>query len=105
MDSRRTGTWVYDKDLKKCVKVSERIPGLGRFCVEGSRPFCARNGETLDFGSGPTEVRDATEKRALMRKHGVMEAPGRDRMANKPAPAKHETFKEYFYKTHGTDLS
>lgn len=97
-----SGTWKYDEELGQCVQVSDRIPKLSRFTVAGSRPFCSRRGEMIDLGNGPEFVRDATEKRELMKRHGVMEAQGD---IPRKAPKRMPSFSEHFRKETGTPLS
>ncbi len=98
-----TGTWVFDTTLQKLVKVSDRIPNISRFEVAGSRVYCDPNGETLDFGAGSVDVRDATEKRQVMQKHGVMEAQGKWE-GPKYDPDTVPTFAEHFREETGTSL-
>lgn len=104
MVASNSGTYVWDRTLRKLVKVSDRIPSLARHEIAGSRPYCAPNGETLDFGDGPIHVANASEKRAVMRRYGVAEAQGRiDPPRYDPSTA--PSFKEFFHKEHGVPLS
>jgi hypothetical protein len=64
--------------------------------------FCKNGGETLDFGEGPHFVRDSSEKRRYMEKHGVSEAQGHIPRPQVEKPKK--SFEQHFYEEHGTDL-
>lgn len=97
-----TGTWALRDGV--LVKVSDEIPRMSRYQISGSRPFCERNGEVLDFGDGPHYVADAAEKRAYMQKHGVSEYQGGARSLPRTDLDSLPTFKEHFHREHGVPL-
>lgn len=98
-----TALYKYDRWGNRTV-VSEGEPPSSRFLVIHGEPVvCARNGETLDFGSGPTVVNDAHEKASLLRSEGLMPSPGG--RINRPEPQKLPSFKEFFYKEHRMALT
>lgn len=44
MTNNNTGTYVYDKKLKKVVKVSDRIPSIGKSAAHVCNGCCGHCG-------------------------------------------------------------
>lgn len=103
----KSGTFVYDPKNRCMVQISDKIPGIAsRVNVQGENVFCDPNGETLDFGKGPQVVSSASEKRKVLREHGVMPHPGgnygKDRKID---TSKIPSFAEHFRREQGIPLS
>lgn len=63
-----TGTYVYDPELKKVIKISDKT-GLVSFSdVTFTKPFW-----TNDITGSPVLVKSARHKRDLMKKHNLRE--------------------------------
>lgn len=100
-----SGRFVWDPEKREFVKVSERSNVASATCIEGEPVVCDAGGETLDMPTGPVTVADATEKRRVLREHGLMPAP--TGMGEKPAPdpGTLQSFGDFFREQHGVALS
>ncbi len=101
-----TGTWMYVEG-QGVIQISDRIPKIAsRALVGGEYVFCERNGETLDFGTGPIRVNSESEKRRVLREHGVAPAPSGVTGIKQPKfdPSSMPSFAEHFRKEQGVSL-
>jgi len=100
----QTGTYVFDKKLRKFVLISDRAPNVaGITSIHGETVSCKPGGETIDLGVGKVyRVNDASEKRRVLKENGVMPAP--TGMKHTRKEIKMPSFGEYFHKRHGMPL-